>query len=391
MIVISVQDGSNMLDGNIIQEEFPQAEGLKYLNHAAVAPWPNRTKQAVVAFAHENITYGASRYHLFNEKEDQLRRQLKELINAPSIDDIALLKNTSEALSVVAAGIRWRQGDNVVTSAEEFPSNWIPWDAQKRHGVSLRKVDIRNERPEQALMEACDSRTRVLTISSVQFSSGIRLDLALLGNFCRNHRILFCVDAIQSIGAHALDAQAIQADFVMADGHKWMLGPEGLAVFYSRATVRDELNLYQHGWHMTATPDDYDMKSWQPASSAKRFEPGSNNLLGVHALCASLSLIEELGMTGIETELAAKVSYLMNRLTRLDGIRLLTPANPRQRAGIVAFQVAGADQRKLHKRLLENRVICAYRGGAIRFSPHYYTSVQCLDDTLDILSASKFD
>lgn len=380
-----------MLNSNIIHKEFPQAEGLKYLNHAAIAPWPQRTKEAVVAFAHENITYGASRYHLFNEKEDELRRQVRELINAPSTDDIALLKNTSEALSVVAAGIKWKQGDSVVASAEEFPSNWIPWDAQSVHGVSLKKVDVRVPRPEQALMEACDKRTRVLTISSVQFSSGIRLDLELLGKFCKANGILFCVDAIQSIGAHTIDVQKIQADFVMADGHKWMLGPEGLALFYSDAAARDELNLHQHGWHMTTTPDDYDIKSWQPAANAKRFEPGSNNLLGVHALSASLSLIEELGMTGIEAELGVRISYLMDKLAKLVQVHLITPANPRQRAGIVAFQVNGTDLRELHKRLLENRVICAYRGGAIRFSPHYYTAMQYLDDALDILSASILD
>ncbi len=374
-----------MLDNNIIRDEFPQAEELKYLNHAAVAPWPKRTREAVVAFARENVTYGASRYHLFSEKENYLRLQIRKLINAPSIDDIALLKNTSEALSVVAAGIRWNRGDNVVTSAEEFPSNWIPWDAQKIHGVSLKKVDIRVQRPEQALIEACDNRTRVLTISSVQFSSGIKLDLELLGDYCKANDILFCVDAIQSIGAHELDVQKIRADFVMADGHKWMLGPEGIALFYSDAAVRDELNLYQYGWHMTATPDDYDIKSWQPAKSARRFEPGSNNLLGIHALSASLSLIEELGMAYIERELDIRVSYLLERLAEHDQVQLITPVDPGQRAGIVAFKVAGADQQALHKQLLENRVFCALRGGAIRFSPHYYTRIEQLDKTIDVL------
>ena len=375
-----------MLNDNIIRNEFPQAAGLKYLNHAAVAPWPNRTREAVIAFAHENVTYGASRYHLFDEKENYLRRQISKLINAPSVDDIALLKNTSEALSVVAAGIRWNSGDNVVTSAEEFPSNWIPWDAQKMHGVSLKKVNIRVEYPEQALMEACDHSTRVLTISSVQFSSGIKLDLELLGDFCKANDVLFCVDAIQSIGAHEIDVQKIRADFVMADAHKWMLGPEGLALFYINAAVRDALNLYQYGWHMTATPDDYDIQTWQPAKSAKRFEPGSNNLLGIHALSASLSLIEELGMQNIEKELGARVSYLMDSLAAFGGINLLTPANPRQRAGIVAFQIAGVDQREIHKQLLQNQVICAHRGGAIRFSPHYYTSMQDIDSVLDIMN-----
>ena len=376
-----------MLNDNIIRKEFPQAEGLIYLNHAGVAPWPARARDAVAEFARENVTYGASRYHLFNEKENRLRRQAGELINAPSVDDIALLKNTSEALSVVAAGIRWNRGDNVVTSAEEFPSNWIPWDAQKIHGVALNKVNIRERPSEQALMEACDDRTRLLSVSSVQFSSGIKLDLELLGDFCRANGILFCVDAIQSIGAHAMDVQKIQADFVMADAHKWMLGPEGIALFYCNEPVREELNLYQYGWHMTTTPDDFDISSWQPSSTATRFEPGSSNMLGVCALSASLSLIEDLGMAYIERELEARVSFLMERLAQHDRIRIITPAHPERRAGIVAFQVSGADQRSLQKRLLENGIICALRGGAIRFSPHYYNSTPQLDKSLDILQS----
>ena len=387
MHIVRPNDAAKMSNDNIIRKEFPQAEGLIYLNHAGVAPWPARARDAVAEFARENVTYGASRYHLFNERENRLRRQVRELINAPSVDDIALLKNTSEALSVVAAGIRWNRGDNVVMSAEEFPSNWIPWDAQKIHGVSLKKVDIRERPSEQALIEACNSRTRLLSVSSVQFSSGIRLDLGLLGKFCKANNILFCVDAIQSIGAHNVDVQKIQADFVMADGHKWMLGPEGIALFYCSEAIRDELNLYQHGWHMTTTPDDFDISSWQPSSTARRFEPGSNNLLGVHALSASLSLIEDLGMAYIEQELEARVSYLMQKLAQNDRIGLVTPARPEQRAGIVAFRVIGAEQETLLKRLLENGVICALRGGAIRFSPHYYNSTVQLDKSLDILQS----
>lgn len=376
-----------MRNKNITDKEFPQAEGLIYLNHAGVAPWPARTRDAVVAFARENVTYGAGRYYLFSEKENRLRCQVRELINAPSADDIALLKNTSEALSVVATGIRWNRGDNVVTSAEEFPSNWIPWDAQKIHGVSLRQVDIRGAPSEQALIDACDDRTRLLSISSVQFSSGIRLDLELLGKFCRTNNILFCVDAIQSIGAHDIDVQKIRADFVMADGHKWMLGPEGIALFYCHESVREQLNLYQYGWHMTTTPDDFDIRSWQPSKTARRFEPGSNNLLGVYALSASLSLVEDLGMAYIEPELEARVTYLVQRLAQHERVRLITPARPERRAGIVAFQVSGTEQQALQKRLLENGVICALRGGAIRFSPHYYNSMAQLDKSLDILQS----
>lgn len=375
------------MDHALIRAEFPQAPGLIYLNHAAVAPWPRRAQEAVTAFAQENVVHGASRHQWFVEREERLRRQLRQLINAPSPDDIALLKNTSEAISVVASGMRWKQGDNVVTTAEEFPSTWIPWDAQP--GVSLRQVDIRGPAPpEEALMAACDKRTRVLAVSSVQFSSGIRLELATLGDFCAARNILFCVDAIQSLGACQLDAQAIKAHFVMADGHKWLLGPEGLALFYAHEAVRGELRLHQHGWRMVEGPGDYDAKSWRPARSARRFEPGSPNMLGIHGLSASLSLFEELGCKEIETALSAKVSRLMAGLANIDRIRLVTPSAPRRRAGIVSFLIEGADHQALHQRLLEKRVICSRRGGGLRFSPHFYTPDQDIDKALEILSSS---
>ena len=374
------------MDHALIRAEFPQAPGLIYLNHAAVAPWPRRAQEAVAAFATENVVHGSSRHQRFNEREERLRRQLQELINAPSPDDIALLKNTSEAISVVASGARWKQGDNVVTTAEEFPSNWIPWDAQP--GVSLRQVNIRGPAPEEALMAACDKRTRVLAVSSVQFSSGIRLELAALGDFCSSRNILFCVDAIQSLGACQLDAQAVKAHFIMADGHKWLLGPEGLALFYAHEAVRDELRLRQHGWRMVEGPGDYDAKSWRPARSARRFEPGSPNMLGIHGLSASLSLFEELGCEEIEAALRDKVSRLMAGLANIDRARLVTPSAPQRRAGIVSFQIEGADHPALHRRLLEKQVMCACRGGGLRFSPHFYTPDQDIDKALDILALS---
>ena len=136
---------------------------------------------------------------------------------------------------------------------------------------------------------------------------------------------------------------------------------------------------------MTTTPDNSDARSREPSKTAGRFEPGSNNLLGVYALSASLSLVEELGMAYIERELEARVSYLLERLAEHERIRLTTPAPAKQRAGIVAFQVNAADHGKLHRQLLEKRVVCALRGGAIRFSPHYYTSINKLNKSLDIL------
>lgn len=237
-------------------------------------------------------------------------------------------------------------------------------------------------------MAACDEHTRVLTISAVQYASGRRLDLARLGRFCRAHNILFCVDAIQALGAVQIDVQAIQADFLMADAHKWLLGPEGIAVFYCRAELREQLRLYQFGWHMVEAFGDYDRKDWAPARGARRFECGSMNMAGVFALSASLSLLEQIGMQKIEQTVLRNTSYIIDKLQKIDGIKLITPISSTSQAGIICFRIEGQDPQQIHQKLLENQVICASRGGGIRFSPHFYTSLQKLDKALEILNIS---
>ncbi len=374
-----------MLDQVELAAEFPQDGQMIYLNHAGVAPWPSRTHDAVRQFATENIIYGASRYPNWTKKETELRSQLMKLINAPSIDDIALLKSTSEGLSVVASGLKWQAGDNIVGIREEFPSNRIPWQAQSKHGVAFREVNLGGDNPEMKLMSACDDRTRMMTVSSVQYISGLRLDLTRLGKFCRQENILFCVDAIQSLGALSVDAQEIMADFLVADAHKWMLGPEGIALFYCREDVRDELQLFQYGWHMVENSGDFEATTWRPAVSARRFECGSPNMLGVHAFSASLGIIQEAGIKNIERIILKNTIYLIDKLDNIKNITIMTPRQPNQHSGIVSFSINHRNNLYIHKLLMEKGVICALRGGCIRFSPHFYISQSKIDKTLEIL------
>ncbi len=371
---------------NIIQEEFPLDESIVYLNHAAVSPWPKRTSEAVRLFAEENTRLGATNYLAWLKKEAELRQQIKLLINAPSVDDIALLKNTSEALSVVAEGIDWQAGENIVSSNEEFPSNRLPWLAQADKGVAFREVAIAHTKsPEQALIDACDSKTRLITISSVEYGTGRSLNLEQIGEYCRSNNILFCVDAIQSLGALPFDCQAIHADFVMADAHKWMLGPEGIALFYCRADVRDCLTLHQYGWHMIKDAGNYAAKDWQVADSGKRFECGSPNMLGIHALSASLSLIEEIGIDNVSNNIINNSSYIIDNVNNIPSAKFISPTNKPDYAGIVTFEIEGLDMPDLYSKLMKNKVICAYRAGGIRFSPHFYTSQKTIDKSLEIM------
>jgi selenocysteine lyase/cysteine desulfurase len=370
----------------LISQEFPLDKDMVYLNHAAVSPWPKRTSEAVRAFADENTYFGAQNYPKWLGKEKQLRKQLSSLINAPSTDDIALLKNTSEALSVVASGISWNKGDNVVSSNEEFPSNRLPWLAQAKNGVEFKEIDLSAaESPESALIQACDEKTRLLTISSVEYGSGKRLDLEKIGKFCNENNILFCVDAIQSLGALPFDVQAIHADFVMADAHKWLLGPEGIALFYCKQEVRSLLELHQFGWHMVKDVGNYAEKDWQISETAQRFECGSPNMLGIHALSASLSLIEEIGIETISNNIINNSSYIIDNINNINDTCFISPTEKPYYAGIVTFKIEGKNMAELYTKLMNNKVICANRAEGIRFSPHFYTSKEKIDKGLEVM------
>lgn len=368
------------------RNEFALQDDIIYLNHAAVSPWPKRTVDAVKLFAEQNGYQGSLAYPQWLETEQQLRHQLAALINAASGDDIALVKNTSEALSFVAYGLAWQSGDNVVSSNQEFPSNRIVWESLAPQGVELRQADLdSHDSPEDALFALVDERTRLIAISSVQYASGLQMDLVRIGEFCRNHGILFCVDAIQSLGAVQFDVQAIQADFVAADGHKWMMGPEGLGVFYCRPELRDQLRLSQFGWHMIESVGDFDRLEWEAASSARRFECGSPNMLAIHALNASLSLLNETGMVKVETLVQDNSNFLIDKLTSI-GMNVVTPSDPLRHAGIVSFASPDGDNAAIFENLLAAGVFCAYRRGNIRFSPHFYTPRHKLEHALRLLA-----
>lgn len=374
---------TNVIDGH---EEFPLDPALSYLNHAAVAPWPARTYKAVKQFAQENTTHGAAHYERWIKQETRLRKQLCELINAPSLEDIALQKNTSEGLSVIAYGLSWQPGDEIVITDQEFPSNRIVWESLASQGAQVRVANIGGEAPEAAIIALLNANTRLLSVSSVQYGTGLRLDLHRLGNACRERNILFCVDAIQSLGALPFDVQACQADFVVADGHKWLLGPEGLALMYVNAAVRERLTIRQFGWHMVEHAGDYSRTEWVPARSAKRFECGSPNMLGAVALSASLSLLLEIGIPVVHARLKQRVQYLVDGLLGIDSVQILSPLEESRRAGIVTFKSMRISSDILFSSLKAQGIICAPRGGGIRFSPHFYTPTDALDRAIQAVA-----
>jgi len=273
----------------------------------------------------------------------------------------------------------------VVSYRHEFPSNRIVWQSLSRLEVESRLVDFDDASdPEQALFNACDERTRLISVSSVQYATGLRMDLQKISSFCKKHGILLCVDAIQSLGAFEFDVQALDADFVVADGHKWMLGPEGLALLYVKPILRESLQLNQFGWHMLANGHDFSSFDLEPVASARRFECGSPNTLGTHALSASLSVLQKVGFSTIEQRILSNTELMIHRIDASSELKLLSDREQLRRSGIVTFELVGKENEWVYKALMARGVICASRGGGIRFSPHFYTTADVLNRAFDI-------
>ena len=369
-----------------LRAQFPCLEHGLYLNHAAVSPWPRCTSDAVIRFAGENAAAGPAAYRNWIERENDLRVKLASLTGASSPNDIALLKNTTEGISLVAWGLDWQAGDNVVLPLGEFPSNRLPWLAQSAQGVKIREVDIRAAKnAESALLEAMDEHTRLLTVSAVQWNDGFRLDLERLGRACRAAGVLFFVDAIQQLGALSMDVESCHIDFLAADAHKWLLGPEGIAVFYCRESARSQLRLLQQGWHMYDNPWNFHARDREPSSTAKRFEAGSPNTLGQAALHASVELLLSAGMEQVSAQVLRNSGFLINELVQLPSLSISSRTAENRRSGIISFAHESMPAGRLHGLLAKSGITSAVRGDSIRISPHFYQDESELTEFVRIL------
>lgn len=365
---------------------FPILENGLYFNHAAVGPWPSSASEAVCDFARENCRDGPARYSDWIRREQALREQLANLVGAGDPDDIALLKNTTEGISTVAWGFPWRPGDRVVLPAAEFPSNHLPWKAQAPHGVHVDTVDIRLAKDaEQALIDALGPDTRMLSVSAVQWTDGFRLDLERLGEACGRRDVFFFVDAIQQLGALPLDVQACRIDALAADAHKWLLGPEGIAVFYCGEALRGQLQLTQQGWHMFDNPWRFHDPERSPSASARRFEAGSPNTLGQVALHATLDAMQTIGHDEIARRVLRNTGQLLDELAGRNAWDVTSRKDPGRRSGIVAIRPREGSLTAVQRELQDGGVSCALREGAIRLSPHFYQGEAEIGRLLDLL------
>ena len=363
-----------------IRELFPVTRNLVYLNHAAVGPLSIRAFEAMERHARDQRDFGALHWKAWYAEIDRLRESMARLINAEP-QEIAILKNTSEGLSFVAQGLRWEEGDNVVTTALEFPSNWTPWKRLEARGVECRVAALPTV---EELDKVIDDRTRLLTVSSVAFHNGFLADLDAIGALCSRRDVLFCVDAIQSAGVLPIDVRRSNIHFLAADGHKWMCGPEGAAIFYVAAEKRELLDVVESGWWNIQRGGKFIGCGTEWLPDSRRFEAGSLNTNGVFGLRAALDLIHEIGVATIAGQAVSVTAMLADALEEL-GWQVRSPFP-------IASSIVGAappesDRTLLwwHRQLEERHVVCAPREGMLRFSPHFYNDAGDVERVAGIL------
>ena len=365
--------------------EFPVTETYIYMNHAGVAPLSRRVRDAMAGFIEDATLYGAVHADDWAETAEACRVTASQLINADATE-IAFMKNTTQGILIAANGINWQEGDNVVTTAVEFPANVYPWWCLKeRYGVRTRMVPERDGRIYvEDIAAAMDERTRVLTISHVEFASGFRNDLAALGELCRERDIWFVVDAIQSLGVVEVDVKSCNVDILAADGHKWLLAPEGAAIFYCSDERREQLINTNVGWASVVNPRDFLNYNLTQKPDATRFEEGSYNSVGLYGLKAAIDLLHDIGIPAIKARVLALTARLIAGLAA-KGYRVITPKADADRAGIVIFESENHTPAEIYETLYTENVITAERGKGIRVSPHFYNTTSEIERLLEVL------
>jgi selenocysteine lyase/cysteine desulfurase len=371
------------------RSEFPSTERCVHFNHAGVSPISRRVAAAVEKFAAEALVVDAGIQRRWETRNEEIRAAFARLVGARA-DEIAFVKNTSEGLSLVAAGVDWRAGDNIIAVDGEYPANVYPWWGLRRWGVQTRMVAPRGKLVHvDDIAALADARTRVVAVSFVDWSSGARNDLAAIGEWCRARGVLFCVDGIQGVGALRLDVERAGIDCLAAGGHKWLLAPEGCGCLYVSRRVVERLESVLVGWKSVSNADTYLPYHFDPRPDAGRFEPGSPSSLSTAALGAALELLHEVGPAAIETRLMEVTDRLADGLRRR-GATILSPWAEAQRSGIVVFAPrAGVDTRALCDRLNAARIVVRMRGGGIRVAPHFYNNEDDLERLFAVLDQRR--
>lgn len=379
---------SLLSDTELRHRLFPITKSRIFMAHAAVTVLPGPVAEAMSAL----IQRCSEEFRDFSETLaliQRTRESAARLINA-SPDEIALLGPTSLGLNLVANGIAWAPGDEVVCYLDDYPANVYPWMNLRGQGVQIRFIEPAQvgELTVEALQRVLTPKTKLVALASCSFLSGFRIDIAAIGKLLRERGILFCLDAIQTLGAFPTTVEYV--DFLSADAHKWLLGPLAIGVVYVRKELFEVCRPTLLGaWNLKA-PNFVAQNQIEFVEGAQRYEPGVLNLPGVAGMKASIDFLLEIGIDKIAQRILSIRSRLVSGLTEL-GFTLLGENNtPMHQSGIITVAHPTRDIASEHKRLLENGIVCSPRQDRqgnqyLRFSPHFYNSEHEIDRVLEVL------
>jgi selenocysteine lyase/cysteine desulfurase len=359
------------------RDQFPVTERFVYLNHAAVSPLSRRSADAMVQLANDVLRNGSLHYEDWMAAYAGVRTAAARLLGARPTE-IAVVKNTSEGIATVAMGLDWRPGDRVVCFQEEFPANFLPWQRLALKGVQIDTLSIND--PLERVDQACQG-ARLLAVSYVNYLSGIRVDLKAFGEICRRRGCFYFVDAIQGMGAFPIDVDAAGVDALAADGHKWMIGPEGCGVLFVRENRQAEIEPVEFGWTNVANYGSYSLSNDELRHDAGRYECGTLNTIGCYGLRAAIEFLLEVGIDRI----SAQVQSLGDRIAagvKERGYEVLAPRTASNGAGIVSFRKSDVDSRMIVKKFKDAGIQAAPRQGWVRTAPHFYISPDDIDRML---------
>lgn len=375
-----------VMDWQALRAEFPVTRRWAFFDHAAVAPLAGRARQAMQAWANDLAENGCVNEPRWLKRIEEVRAAAGKLLNSEPLD-VAFVKNTSEGIGIVAEGFPWQSGDNAVTAQEEYPANVYPWLNLRERGVEVRFVPSRDRRLwVDDFRERIDARTRVVSVSQVEFASGFRNDLVSLGELCRQRGVFFFVDAIQGLGVLPLDVRKTPIDALAADGHKWLLGPEGLGIFWMRRELLERLHPVGIGWNSVVGARDFSRIDFTLKPHAGRWESGTLNVAGIAGLGASLDLLLEIGIDRIHERVIELTNYFCERAAGA-GFEVYSSRRPADKSGIVSLIVPGAEPRTLVEQCRARGIIINRRAGRVRVSPHCYNTTDELDRLLEVLRA----
>lgn len=356
-----------------IRSQMPVTRGWAYFDHAAVAPLSEPARQSVIEWADHFATDGVVDWNRWRSRIERLRQLTAARLRAAE-SEIALIRNTTEGISLIAEGFPWQSGDNVVVPDSEFPSNLFPWMHLADRGVEVRQVECPQGQIEPAAIEAaCDNRTRVIAISWVGYASGWRADLDALAAIAHARDALLFVDAIQGLGVLDLDVSQTAVDALAADGHKWMLGPEGAGVLYIRDSWLPRLRPLGIGWNSVVQSGNFADTSLRIKPDASRYEGGTHNMVGYLGLAASLEMFTHIESAAVEERLHNVTNECIEQL-HAAGASIASSREIGQWSGIIAVDFAGRDPAQIKRDCLRQQVVVNTRDGHLRISPHVYTS-----------------